>query len=91
MPHAHMKDRTKFRAKKSMDKFYPISAVLRVEKNEKVKLDHQSNLNTGVCPVGMLYKTIHGVRTEIIGCSGHRQVVYVYGRRHTHPVSVQPA
>jgi len=23
MPHAHMKDRTKFRAKKSMDKFYP--------------------------------------------------------------------
>jgi len=39
----------------------------------------------------MLYKTIHGVRTEIIGCSGHRQVVYVYGRRHIHPVSVQPA
>ena len=35
MPHAHMKDRTKFRAKKSMDKFYPISAVLRVEKMKK--------------------------------------------------------
>jgi len=35
MPHAHMKDRTKFRAKKSMDKFYPYRRFCESKKMKK--------------------------------------------------------